>query len=179
MQEVEQRNDHESREPTNEPTSQRDDLLVLLVEGLEGLEVVRTEVELERNHRLVLSRLEIHPQTRLASHRVVTLVVLREIVQREISRRELLRRPHDGGEELLLECEPRHPGIDTFLRAAALGDGLRFLLTVEIVVKFGVLDLTLVALLHPRHGHEIIHIEREHILRNDILHSHEREIILH
>ena len=141
--------------------------------------MVRTEVELERNHCLMLPRLEIHPHTGLTRHQVMALVILREIVQSEISRRELLRSPHYGREELLLESEPRHPGIDTLLRVASFGDVLRLLLSVEIVVELRVLNLTLVSLLHPRHGHEIVHIERENILWNDILHPDEREVVLH
>ena len=178
VEEVEQRDDHESGEPAHEPTTQWNDLLVLLAIGLQGLEMVRAEIELERNHGLAMARFEIHPHPGLTGHQVVALVILREIVECEIRRGELLRSPHDGREELLLEGEPRHLGVDTFLRAATLGDGLRLLLAVEIVVELGVLDLILVALLHPRHGHEIVHIEREDILGNDILHTDKREIVL-
>ena len=67
MEEVEHRDDRVAGEPAHEPAAQRDDLLELMPDGLEGPEMVRTEVELERNAP-VAARGQVGAHLRAAGH---------------------------------------------------------------------------------------------------------------
>ena len=178
MQEVEERNDNETGEPADEPTAQRDDLLVFEVVRLERLEVVRAEVELER-HRDVLPGLELAAHVGGAGHEVMALVVLGHEGDRELAGIELLRGPHDGREELLLEGEPRKLGVDAAAGVAAAADLLGLLVAVEVVVDLGVLRLVAVALLHTGNGNGEVKVEGRDVTRNDALHVHHRQEVVH
>ena len=70
MEPVEHRNDEVTGEPTYEPASQRDNLLVFVVHVLKGLEVIRTEIVLQRN-RYVLAGEDIYPHRGLAGHQIM------------------------------------------------------------------------------------------------------------
>ena len=62
---------------------------------------------------------------------------------------------------------------------AAVADVLRLLVVREVVVQAGVLALVLVALLHPRDDGLEVHVDAAHVARDQVLHVHEGEHLVH
>ena len=157
---------------------QRDDLLILVADGPEGLEVVGTEIELERHAPLAAGR---HVGTHLggAAHQVAVRIVLRRELDAQLARDELARGAQDGGEELLLESEPAEPVVDAAGAVAAAADLAGLLLAVEIVVNLGIGGFVLVALLHARHRDVEVDVEHVDVARDHALRPHEGEEVGH
>ena len=176
---VEQRDDHPLGDQADDPAAQRNHLLVGVVIGLEPLVVVRTEIELEGDVDARSARLDVRPHLRGAGHQILARVVLAHEVDAELAVGEVLRRPHDGGEELLLEGEPFDLVVEALGALAAVADVLGLLVIREVVVQAGVLALVLVALLHPRDDGLEVHVDAADVARNQVLHVHEGEHLVH
>ena len=175
---VEHRDDRVAREPSDEPASQRDDLLVLVVVAVERLEVVGAEIELGLDTGGGSVR-QVEPHPGVARHEVPVGIVLAEEVHAEVARSELLLRMHDDGEELLLEREPVEARLDPLGSVAPAAHLLGLLVALVIVVELGVLQLVLVTLLHTGNRDaevEVVHVD---VPRDHAFHSHERQHVVH
>ena len=97
-----------------------------------------------------------------------------------LSGEEVVRAVDDGREELLLEVHPAdfRRYILGRIVVTPCGQGLRFLLAVEIVGEIGVLLLVLVTLLKTRYYHCPVEIDAGHFRRDHILQSDEGQVVL-
>ena len=150
-----------------------------MVIGLQALVVVGPEIELEGDVDPRRAGLDVRPHLRGAGHQVLARVVLAHEIDAELAVGEVLRRPHDRGEELLLEGEPFDLVVETLGALAAVADVLGLLVIREVVVQAGVLTLVLVALLHPRNDGLEVHVDAAHVARDQVLHVHEGEHLVH
>ena len=128
MQEVEERDDHETGYPTHEGSSKRNDFLILLVIALEGGEMVRTEVELIP---VTVVPVPVHLIAHIgaARHQVAIFISLRHELERKVTGCELILGTHYGREELLMESEPAELAVYLLLTAPAAAYDLRLLFT--------------------------------------------------
>ena len=104
-------------------------------------------------------------------------IIFRNEVNGQFPGCELINRTHNCREELLLECKPGHSVLDTLACTASSTYFRRLLVTAEIVINFGILNLIFVALLHSRDSHIPVEVIVRNISRYYTFHTYERYLI--
>ena len=181
MEEVEDRYDDAAADKADNVATQRNHFLIFLPEFLEAAEIVGTEVELVRDVYIVaVFYLGYHLGA--AGHQIALgeIVALVCKLDCHLSGEEVVRAVDDGREELLLEVHPAdfRRYILGRIVVTPCGQGLRFLLAVEIVGEIGVLLLVLVPLLEARYYHCPVEIDAGYLRRDHVLQSDEGQVVL-